>query len=1525
MSKKKVTLSIESKVYDEFKDYCENNAIMLSKKIEIFMKNIIKSKKGMFLLIFSFFFLINFTSALNFSDYNQTHFDLGTYNNTQYTSSLKLHTNNLTGNYTSRIFDAGSLANLNSIYFNKNQSIKEYFYSVDINSDVWRSNNSGVNWTLIKDDYNGATTNGATTLFINNNDTFYILFSQQVYRSTDLGFNWTRINDDYNGAEGQNSFVAIADKNNTLYIIEGDQEVWRSNNSGVNWTKVSTDINGGNGQVGGLVVDSFNRLIAIDSQADVWRSNNSGVNWTLIKDDYNGGAGNNINGLTIDSNDNLYALDDVAVYKSIDNGVNWNSTISDFNGALDLHNGVTIGIGLNNYIYTVDSNEDVFISTDNATNFTRQVSDFNSGNSNVVSINSFVRNTNLTLQVRNCSVSCTNEPFVGIDGTQNNYISNSSVLNLSGRYFQYKAYFNSQETAMSSELFNVTLNYSLLDSIPPLISISSPQNTSYNVKNISLNYTASDSSGINVCKYSLDGAANITLSSCTNTTLTSLSEGSHNVIVYANDTLGNLNSSSVVFSVDSLPPAISINSPQNITYGTSNIFVNFSTSDNSLVSSCRVYLDSILISSSCSTFTTSVSNGAHTLEVYANDTLGNLNSSSVVFNIDLTPPTYSDITTNTLAAYQNNNSHFNITWSDNNISSVLFESNFSGSARNYSMTSLGSGRYSYSGVIPAGTYYWKSYANDSLGNLNYTNNIEFTINKSEFGAKLYLNNNESDINITYEEILNASFVSADSGVQLYFDGLGISGGQNIILDAGVYNFTLVYNGNQNYSAKTITYFVYVDKATPDLELLLNGFSSDIGVGVFTIVNITAYSENPNLENVDLFENGVLISSGTILDEYINYTTPGAYIWKVNITESNNYYATELSRQIDVYDSNFPLYSNLKASPDHSATYQSMKKYYFNATWNDDIGINEVIFRFNGINYSYVNGDIERSGDEYYIELEDLAAGSYNYRWIANDSSSNTVSSPNDVLTVSKANAALIITVSPSSNIEYGELMSVSCIANNVETSEIVSLERNFVLISNPDNSILGAGVYNYGCDAGTTQNYSDPSAVSTQLNVAKTEPSTTLRLNNFSTDITLSHTGGLVEIASELNLLYGVSANISLYINGVYINSSINSLRYNHTFNSNSGSNEVTISYLGNENYTNYNLTRYVVVSSPPVTNNPSSGGGGGGGGAVGPKPQKSISLEFQSLGDVIISPGESKTLELSVRNTGETFLNKCKLKGEGEYSNWVRSDSVANINPGEITEYIFQITIPLNANKSLKSNLSLECVERNFGVPINVIILTYGLDIEITSLELMSEDELIMNYTVIGNSEFEENILIKVFDSFENILSTRERKIKVEAGKTFYSTKLDVSKAEKGLLRVEISKKGGAVIVDEFFVYDSKQPITGFAFFDRLSSSSFYSVFIIIFFVIVGLLIANRMRTVRKIKNIDQMHTKTEKKNIVKEVGEKPKEETKKVKFERLFEKKEREEADRQTTTKMKDEIKKDSFTFETYGKRKDLGFETY
>lgn len=45
-NKQKVTISIQSDVYNAYRDYCEENAFMLSKKIELFMKKELEEAKS---------------------------------------------------------------------------------------------------------------------------------------------------------------------------------------------------------------------------------------------------------------------------------------------------------------------------------------------------------------------------------------------------------------------------------------------------------------------------------------------------------------------------------------------------------------------------------------------------------------------------------------------------------------------------------------------------------------------------------------------------------------------------------------------------------------------------------------------------------------------------------------------------------------------------------------------------------------------------------------------------------------------------------------------------------------------------------------------------------------------------------------------------------------------------------------------------------------------------------------------------------------------------------------------------------------------------------------------------------------------------------------------------------------------------------------------------------------------------------------------------------------------------------------
>ncbi len=94
--------------------------------------------------------------------------------------------------------------------------------------------------------------------------------------------------------------------------------------------------------------------------------------------------------------------------------------------------------------------------------------------------------------------------------------------------------------------FNLTASRTIrIDTAPPSAVIMWPQNKTYYHDTLSLNLSVNG--GASWIGYSLDGAFNVTTTG--STVLPSLSKGQHNVTVYANDTAGNMGSSTVWFTI----------------------------------------------------------------------------------------------------------------------------------------------------------------------------------------------------------------------------------------------------------------------------------------------------------------------------------------------------------------------------------------------------------------------------------------------------------------------------------------------------------------------------------------------------------------------------------------------------------------------------------------------------------------------------------------------------------------------------------------------------------------------------------------------------------------------------------------------------------------------------------------------------------------------------------------------------------------------------------------------------------------
>ncbi len=150
-----------------------------------------------------------------------------------------------------------------------------------------------------------------------------------------------------------------------------------------------------------------------------------------------------------------------------------------------------------------------------------------------------------------------------------NYPDSSHII-----YFRAEdEYGNAENTA------SITLTF---DNTPPFLTITSPQNMSYNSKSILANVTLNEAGSW--CGRSLDGTTNVTMNGSGTiwyNLMPSINDGSHNITFYCNDTVGNMNSTLMDFSVDATPPNMTIASPINGSVLTSgSVWFNLTTNEN---------------------------------------------------------------------------------------------------------------------------------------------------------------------------------------------------------------------------------------------------------------------------------------------------------------------------------------------------------------------------------------------------------------------------------------------------------------------------------------------------------------------------------------------------------------------------------------------------------------------------------------------------------------------------------------------------------------------------------------------------------------------------------------------------------------------------------------------------------------------------------------------------------------------------------------------------------------------------------
>ena len=349
--------------------------------------------------------------------------------------------------------------------------------------------------------------------------------------------------------------------------------------------------------------------------------------------------------------------------------------------------------------------------------------------------------------------------------------------------------------------------YFTVDTTLPSIIILSPENRTYAENDVPLSFTVDKA--VSWMAYSLDGQANATITG--NTTLTSLLDGVHYIVVYANTTAGKMGASNTVyFTVDTEAPIIIILSPKNETYASTSLSLNFTQSEPtfwmgySLDGQTNVTVGG-------NTTLVGLSEGIHTITVYAADTAGNTGSSDIVYftvdtvsvSIDLLSPENKTYTTDSV--------------------SLSFEVDEETSWMGYSLDGQANNTITGDTTLIGlsdGTHSLVVYASDMLGNTGSSDTVYFTIDTVLPNIEII-----SPENKTYavaDVLLSLTVSETTSWMGYSLDGqtnVTVSGNTTLVgLSEGIHTITVYANDTAGNTGHSDTVYFTINALPPNIEL-----------------------------------------------------------------------------------------------------------------------------------------------------------------------------------------------------------------------------------------------------------------------------------------------------------------------------------------------------------------------------------------------------------------------------------------------------------------------------------------------------------------------------------------------------------------------------------------------------------------------------------------------------------------------------------------------------------------------------------
>ncbi|MBI4010179.1 MAG: hypothetical protein HY361_03250 [Candidatus Aenigmarchaeota archaeon] len=304
------------------------------------------------------------------------------------------------------------------------------------------------------------------------------------------------------------------------------------------------------------------------------------------------------------------------------------------------------------------------------------------------------------------------------------------------------------------------------------------------------------------------------------------------------------------------------------------------------------------------------SNATFKFNVSVRDTADIITSVNVTFKLlDTIAPKFSSNTTSvaTTSKYVRNRTYeFSAIWTDGvSVNTTLIEHNFTGTSANYTMFRSGS-TYKYNFTdIAAGLYIWRMFVNDTVNNVNGTDQYFYNVSLAENILEISFDGNRNtDYQTSNESALNVTANSSAGTISIYRNNNLIKSGSTPqtsldTLAAGAYTYKANVTGNQNYTDNStgISYIATLTGHAPKWSSNTTSFASKYSnttVSTFEVAwkdNIDSNGFNTAI--IELNHSGGFVNytmyrvPGTNRSQF-NSTIPAGIIrWKAYANNSNN--------------------------------------------------------------------------------------------------------------------------------------------------------------------------------------------------------------------------------------------------------------------------------------------------------------------------------------------------------------------------------------------------------------------------------------------------------------------------------------------------------------------------------------------------------------------------------------------------------------------------------------------------------------